>query len=76
MSESKQLSEYGKALYYAKDLKYIYRELKGYCEKNNLKMMDKCKFRDFYKMIEPMIANDIPYQYKEYKEFLPFKVSK
>lgn len=72
----KELTEYAKALYYADDLKYIYRMLKVYCKEKNVKLMDKCKFRDFYEMLEPMIANDIPYEYKEYKEFLPFKISK
>lgn len=75
-NKSKELTEYAKALYYAENLKYIYRMLKGYCKHNNVKLMDKCKFEDFYKMLEPMIANDIPYEYREYKEFLPFKISK
>jgi hypothetical protein len=72
----KELTKYAKAFYYADDLKYIYRMLKVYCKENNVKLMDKCKFRDFYKMLEPMIANDIPYEYREYKEFLPFKINK
>lgn len=76
MSRSKELNEYAKAFYYSNDLKYIYRALKMYCEEKNVRLMDKCKFRDFYEMLEPMIANDIPYQFREYKEFLPFKVNK
>jgi hypothetical protein len=35
--------------------------------------MDNCKFKDFYEMIEPMIANDIPNEFKEYSQF---KISK
>lgn len=76
MNKSKELTEYAKALYYVNYIKNIYRELKAYCKENNIKLMDKCKFRDFYEMIEPMINNDIPYEYKEYKEFLSFKISK
>lgn len=74
--KQKELTEYAKALYYANDLKYIYRTLKDYCKENNVRLMDKCKFRDFYELLEPMIDNDIPYEFREYKEYLPFKISK
>lgn len=69
----KELNEYAKALYYTNDLKYIYNALKKYCKNNNTGLMDNCKFKDFYEMIEPMIANDIPNEFKEYSQF---KISK
>lgn len=74
--DKKELTEYSKAAYYADDLKYIYRTLKGYCKNSNVNMLDICKFIDFYEMLEPMIDNDIPFEFREYKKYLPFKVSK
>ena len=74
--QQRELTEYAKAAYYADNIKYIYRTLKRYCKEKNIRIMDNCKFRDFYEMLESMIDNDIPFEFREYKEFLPFKVSK
>lgn len=70
------MDKYTKAMYYADDIKFIYRELKNYCKEHKIKLLDQCKFKQFYEMLEPMIDNDIPYELKEYKEFVSYRFRK
>jgi hypothetical protein len=71
-----KLTKYSKAFYYSDKVKKIYRSLKRYCDENNINMMDKYKFKQFYEMIEPMISNKIPFEYKQYKEYISFNINK